>query len=283
MEDNIKKFYKKLDSCSARSLDRIEYAFYLAMSLEDLCTSFFEYLPNTDIRNKLLRHIKKRVQAGDENIPPWFLESLLKKFSTSMGRPRISLGTAIKELSNYYSLDDLRVFFRWQIFSEGISDRKRAYHVSEICYNDDIEELLVKAWKKFGDEASISVLVKVGSTERVVDLFEEIWNSSEVKFYIKNQALKKVAFFDFGKVSFIEKDSPVSYLTASIAAGRNVADEFVLKTARSANSINELGYVLWCAGKLSKSDVIFRMTDEIQVIEEKLPLEYWEPEFYGLI
>lgn len=282
MEDSIENFYKKLDGCSARSLDRIEYAFYLAMSPEDLCKNFFEYLPNTDIRNKLLRHIKNRAQSGDGNIPSWFLEKLLGEFSSAVGRRRISLGTAIKELCNYYTLDNLRIFFRWQVFSEGISDRKRAYHISEMCYNDDVEDLLVKAWKDFGDEGSVSVLVKVGSTGKIVDLFKEIWASDNIKFYIKNQALKRVARFDFSRVSFIKEESPVSFLSASIAAGRDVADEFVLTTARSADSINELGYILWCAGKLSKRDVIFKLINEIEAIEGKLPLEFWEPEFYGL-
>lgn len=282
MEDSIENLYKKLDGCSARSLDRIEYAFYLAMSLEDLCNSFLEYLPNTDIRNKLLRHIKNRVQSGDGNIPSWFLEKLLSEFSSAVGRRRISLGTAIKELCNYYTLANLRIFFRWQVLSKGISDRKRAYHISEICYNEDIEDLLVKAWKDFGDEGSVSVLVKVGSIGKIVNLFKEIWASDNIKFYIKNQALKRVARFDFSQVGFIKNDNPVSFLSASIAAGRDVTDDFVLTTARSANSINELGYILWCAGKLSKKDVIFKLINEIEAIEGKLPLEFWEPEFYGL-
>lgn len=257
-------------------------AFYLAMSLEELCRNFFEHLPNTDIRNKILRHIKNRVQSGDGNIPSWFLEKLLSEFYSSVGRHRISLGTAIKELCNYYSSDSLREFFRWQIFSEGISDRKRAYYVSELCYNDDVEYLLIRAWKEFGDEGSVSVLVKVGAVKSIVELFKEIWSSSNIKFYIKNQALKRVARFDFSQVSFIEEESPVSFLSASIAAGRDVADEFVLKAARSAVSINELGYILWCAGRLSKKDVICRLINEIEAIEEKLPLEFWEPELYGV-
>lgn len=282
MEECIEDFYKKLEGCSARSLDRIEYAFYLAMDLEDLCRNFFRYLRNTDIRNKLLRHIKNRAQSGSGHIPSWFLEKLLSEFPSSEGRRRISVGTAIKELCDYYSPSYLRDFFRWQIFSESILDRKRAYHISEICYDDDVEGLLVKAWKDFGDEGSVSVLVKIGSPGKVVELFEEIWNSESIKFYIKNQALKKVACFDFSRVSFIKEDSPVSFLSASIAAGRNVADEFVLSVARSADSINELGYILWCAGNLSKIDVIFKIINEIEAIEEKLPLEVWEPEFYGL-
>ena len=282
MEDCIENFYKKLDGCSARSLDRIEYAFYLAISLEDLCRYFFEYLSNTDIRNKLLRHIKNRAQSGDGNVPSWFLEKLLSEFRSSVGRRRISLGTAIKELCNYYTIENLRDFLRLQIFSEGISDRKRAYHISEVCYNDDIEDLLVKAWKEFGDEGSISVLVKIGSIGKIVDLFKEIWGSENIEFYIKNQALKKVARFDFSRVSFIEEDDPVSFLSASIAARRDVTDDFVLTTARSADSINELGYILWCAGKLSKRDVILKLINEIETIEENLPLQFWEPEFYGL-
>ncbi|AFG37472.1 hypothetical protein [Spirochaeta africana] len=282
MEDIIKHFYKELDVCSARSLDRIEYAFYLAMNLEDLCRNFIRYLSNTDVRNKLLRHINNRAQSKDGVIPSWFLEKLLNEFFSSVGRRRISLGTAIKVLRDYYTPEDLRDFFRWQIFSEGISDRKRAYHISEACYNDDVEGLLIKAWKKFGDEGSISVLVKVGSTEKIVDIFKEIWDSDKIKFYIKNEALKKVACFDFSRVSFIEEESPVSFLSASIAAGRNVTDEFVLSTARSADSINELGYILWCAGKLSKRDVILKLINEIEYIEGKLPLEFWELKFHGL-
>lgn len=282
MEDIIGNFYKKIDGCSARSLARIEYAFYLTMDLEDLCTYFFIYLANTDIRNKLLRHIKNKAQSGSGAIPYWFLEKLLSEFPSSVGRRRISVGTVIKELGYYYTPDDLRDFFRSQICSESILDRKRAYHISELCYNDDIENLLIKAWKKFGDEGSVSVLVKIGSTQKIVDVFKEIWKSENVKFYIKNQALKKVACFDFSRVRYLKEESPVSFLSASIAAGLNVEDDFILSTARSTNSINELGYILWCAGKLAKRDVIFKLVSEIESMEEKLPLEFWEPEFYGL-
>lgn len=282
MENYISELQVRLSACKARSRDRLEYAFYLTIKCDDLCNLYFEHLNNTDIRNKIVRHLKNRAGANQDKIPSWFLDKLMQDFYGAEGRHRISLGTAIKELSTLYSQDKIKVFIEWQILSHSILDRKRAFALTAVHYDPDLETLLLNSWSKFGDVGSLDVLVKHCSDEQLAQLFPTIWASVPIKSYIRHIALKRVAKFDFSKVEFIKMERPVSYLSACVAASKDISDDFILNAARTVDSINELGYIVWCAGKLEKRNVLDHLMDEIETIEAKLPLEFWEPEFYDV-
>lgn len=282
MNDPIKILRDRLEAYKGRSLDRFEYAVYLTIDLTILCQLYFSYLIDTDVRNKVVRHIQLRADSDNTTIPIWFLDKLLKEFSRSEGRKRISIGTTIKALASY--LDDIQIkaFITDQILSESVLDRKRAYVLTETYYDIDIEHLLRQSWNTYKDPGCMAVLVKQGSIENLVELFDVLWKSQNTKFYIRNNALKRVAKYDFEKVIFLKNDSPVSYLTACIAAKHDVDDNYLLTVAKDTTAINELGYVLWCIGKLGKANVLYKLLDELETIEENLPVEFWEPEFYGI-
>jgi hypothetical protein len=282
MEDCISTFQERHKACNARIRDSLEYAIFLTMEYDELCCLYFKYLGSADVRNKIIRHIKNKADVNKDQIPSWYLDKLMQDFYAAEGRQRISLGTAIKELSSFISQDKIRVFVERQLLSHSVLDRKRAFAIADAYYHTDFELILLKSWSTFEDSGALNTLVKHASDQQLAEIFPAIWASEDVKFYIRNNALKRVAKFEFAKVEFIRTEHPVSYLSACVAAGKDISDDFILDVARSATSINELGYVVWCTGKLAKRNVLDCLMDEIEVIESKLPIEYWEPEFYEI-
>ncbi|KFZ32125.1 hypothetical protein IDSA_05525 [Pseudidiomarina salinarum] len=281
MTKDVEIIFEKLQKKEkARSFDSIEYALFLTFDINDLCAQYFSYLNKTEIRNNFIKHILERIERRGERLPENFIEKLLREFYIAEGRRRISLGTSIKIFGSGLNKAQRLKFIKYQLLSPAVLDRKRAFSLIDAAAIKDVESMLWEAWKKYSDSHCLEVLSKYGSLSFLSNHFLQIWNAPNIKFRVKNDVLKRVAVDDFSKVEFLKKDAPVSFLSASIAANRSVDDEFALSVVHSVNKINELGYFFWCLGKLGKKELLLKLLDNIDSIENQIPIETWEPEFY---
>ncbi len=276
MNDPIKRIVALVGGSDCRSKDSFEYAFYLTVSMSDLCKYFFQYVMDTEVRNNIIKHINAKKEKKDEKIPKEFISTLLKEFKLSEKRRRISLGAAIKEFSSSFSKKQLKEFFNNQVMSRKLSDRKRAYSVCQDIYDQDIDNKLWESWKIYRDNNCMDVLSKNTISENIIPHFNEIWADENIRFYIKNNALKKVAVSNIEAVDFLKEESPVSYLSACVAAKHEINDELAKSIAKQSDKISTLNYVLWCLGMLGKEKILCDLLDQITDIEKNIPHETWE-------
>ena len=283
MLNKIEKITQELADKKGRSIDRFEYSLYLTIELNDLCYLYFNYITETEIRNKIVKHIVDRVERKNKKIPKEFINKLLAEFSNSAGRKRISLGTTIKNLNKYLDNKQRIEFVEKQILSEHVLDRKRSYSsIDSSCFYE-VEIKLWESWELFTDNNCIALLAEFGCIDFLIQKFSKIWQADNVKFYVKNNVLKKVSVKNIETVNFLKEEAPISFLSACVAANKEVDEIFLMSVVKGVKKINELGYVIWCLGKLGKDTLLYDLLSELDSIEEKLPIETWEPEFYGLI
>lgn len=281
MANSVEEIEEVLSKFKPRAKSEFEYALYLTLSLSNICDLFFDYVLNTAVRDKLIRQIKARTERNGKELPNGFIEKLLSEFNLSDNKYRRSLGKVINDLRGVLSKDQAALLIKNQVVSNKISDRKRAYEMCDIFYNNDIDAMLWLAWNVHKDENCLNILTKLTSAEMLAINFDEIWNA-DCKFRIKNNALKRVAQFDFGKIGFLKETEPVSYLTACVAAHRDVDENFLWGVIDGLDKINSLGYVLWCLGMLGKRELLTKVLEKSESIESQLRIETWEPAFYGL-
>jgi hypothetical protein len=267
----VTEMTQTLSTARCRSQDRLEYALFNSLSVNELCDAFFAHLDSTDIRNNILRHIRRKGRPNGTNIPHSFLERLLTSFESSKTRSRISLGTALKELRDGLRKSQKRRFFDCQIMSEGALDRKRAYLVAAQVYDLSVEKQLWDSWKLYQDENCMATIVEICAAPSIQQHFKSIWSDENIRFSVRNAALKRVAAHDFESIEFIKAGTPVSFLTACIAAKRSISDREALSIAENTTSLGSLGYAIWCLGELGKRDALRQLADRINVVEAKLP------------
>lgn len=280
MPNTVQEIEDFLAKFQPRAKLEFEYAIYLTLGLSEICDLFFNYVLNRSVRDKLVRQIKARIEKNGENLPDYFIAKLISAFNESDKRSRRSLGKVINDLRGILTSDQAAFLINIQVGSDKISDRKRAYEMCELVYDDEIDSRMWLSWKLYKDENCLAALNKFTSDEKIAINFGEIW-SSNCKFRTKNNALKKAARFDFEKVIFLKEVAPVSYLTACVSAKKGVDDEFLWKLINSLDRINSLGYVLWCLGMLGKRELIMKVLETNEIIESRCPVETWEPRFYG--
>lgn len=276
MKDSIEKITEAALSMNCRSRDQFIYALYLATSMGELCTQYFKYINDTGTRNEIIRHIKIKKDKKDNAIPKAFINKLLAEFKTSSKSRRLSLGTSLKELQEYLTTTQLKEFIECQILSESVLDRKRAYVAASQKYDNEIDGLLWESWHKYNDNNCMFVLANNTNVQKLAENFDSIWKSENVKFYIRNNVLKRVAKLDFDKVAFLKEEKPISYLSACVAAGKQISDYEAISIVKSCDSIGSLGYSLWCLGMLGKHKALYEVLSDIKNIEEELPSEFWE-------
>lgn len=283
MDDPVKRILNALNSNECRSKNSFEYSLFLTIRMSDLCFLFFKYLMKTDVKNNIIKHIKVKLQGKEESLPKDFIKKLLVKFKNSKQRRRISLGTAIKVLKDSFTKQQLKSFFDEQILSENISDRKRAYVICQDIYDEDVDDLLWKSWDIYHDNNCMDVLSKNTKAERLISHFNEIWTNEDLKFFIKNNALKRVAAHNIDSLEFLKKKNLISYLSACVAAKQSIGDELAQSIAKSTNKISAFNYVLWCLGMLGKDKVLYNLLSEATDIETNMPIEdseYITGEYY---
>ena len=265
-----------LASNSSRARNSFKYSLYLTLSMQELCDAYFIHLLNTEHRNEIVRHILARRNRRGERLPRSFIQRLLGKFAGSSKRERISLGTTLKEFTDSLTTGQLRRFFSLQVISEYALDRKRAYLVAARIYDQKVDELLWRSWHAYSDDACLAVLASNSSDARLAQAFAGIWLSPDLHFSIKNNVLKRVAKHDFSAVTFLRKDEPISYLSACVAAGRDISDEEARTIAKTATTLNTFQYALWCLGMLGKRKALYNLLAEASEIESTMPIEFWE-------
>lgn len=276
MDDGIEKILEISLSLACRSRDQLLYALYLTISMEHLCASYFQYFENTGVRNEIVKHIIIKRDNRGISIPISFIDQLLIEFKSSIKNRRVWIGTAIKDLKDSLTLSQIKDFFTNQVLSERILDRKRAYNIATHNYDSEIDSLLWSSWRRYKDNNCMAVLAQNTDVQLLADNFEPIWKSNSVKFYIKNNVLKRVAKFDFNKVLFLRDEKPISYLSACVASEKQISDEEAILIAKSSDSIGSLGYCFWCLGMLGKNMALYQILAEIETLESNLPAEFWE-------
>lgn len=280
MNSLVSQIEAALGAHKPRAYDSFQYALYLSLGMSELCDEFFVHLANTPLRNNIFKHILVRRDRRGEKVPRRFIAALLTRFATSSKRTRISLGTALKDLADSLAKEQLRQFFLLQVSSEYVLDRKRAYSIAARIYDRDVDNLLWDSWHRYRDDGCMDVLASFSSGERLANEFADVWQSPDLRFFIKNSVLKRVARHDFALVAFLKNDAPISYLSACVAAGKPISDDEASAFAKTADSLRSFQYVLWCLGMLGKREALYALLPEASEIESRMPAEFWEASFF---
>jgi hypothetical protein len=280
MVSTISRISAALAAQQCRSRSGFEYALYLSLSMRELYRSYFVHLSNTELRNNIVKHIITRRDRRGERVSVLFIDKLLTQFESSTKRERVSLGTTLKELSDSLTRPQLRRFFALQVMSEHILDRKRAYAIAAKIYDPTVEQLLWESWHLHRDDDCISVLATNSEGSKLAVEFMDIWNSSDLRFPTKNNVLKRVAKHDFALVDFLKTEAPISYLSACVAAGKQISDDDAISFARGADNLRSFQYALWCLGMLGMRAALYKLLAAIHEIEEPMPIQFWERSFF---
>lgn len=276
MHDPIPSIEAALRTSDSRIREKFEYAMYLSVRMLELCESYFNHFHRTEIRNKIVKHILIKRDKRTQEIPPKFIERLLREFESSKQRKRISLGTTLKDIKESLSKPQLRRFFRAQVLAESVLDRKRAYVIAPMIYDHQVDKLLWQSWFKYSDSSCMGLLSIKTSATNLTQVFPEVFRLEHLPFFIKSNALKRIAADNFPAVEFLKQESPVSYLTACVAAARRISDKEAISLASAAPNLNSFGYALWCLGALGNTKALYTLIERSENIEETMPREFWE-------
>jgi hypothetical protein len=264
-----------------RLKDSLVYSLFLALSDRALFQFFFEALDDTIIKNHVLKHILRRAEARSLAGLDNFIKRALVAFKREAGRRRTSLGVCLTAFVSYMSPRDIEKLFFSQINSSKISNRKRAYSIAIHIWNQKIENCLWEAWDTYNDIDVIDVLSVKGSTEALTDRFDELWDFDGIPLSFKNRILSAVAQHSFQTVAKLKHSHPISYLSACVHARKIPSQSEALALVDQAKSLGELGYGIWCLGKLGMLPALLNVRTKLPRLEKALQKSYRDYGFLG--
>lgn len=275
MADVISTIEESLSLTKSRITDRYEYALYLSLDLSSLCHRLLQVLLKTHLRDLLLKHILIKLTQR-QKLDSRFVDELFSHVINSDKHLRRSSVTVLVGLIDYIHPSVSLNLFNVLIDSQSKLDRNRASQIAAILFDENIEQKLWESWHKYNDIPVLRVLASNSTLNSLKKRFSEIWHNEGIPFKFKNEALKKIAVSDFNSIEFLKDTYPVSYLTACVAADRDLQEEFIDDIVRKAKSLRELGYVIWCVGKLGKTELIMKFLNEAEQIERNIPKDFDE-------
>lgn len=267
--DKIENLLGEVDTC--RSLESLEYALYLTLTMRELCNAYFDNYLYIEVRDNIIKHILRKIEKDDENLSKRFCSKLIATFCDAEGMERISLGTTIKLFNKYFTKKQKIFFFKNQYLSEKLIDRRRAYFFAPDIFNDEIENDLWKSYNKYKDKRCLELLISFGNGNQLEGLFPEILRHKELKRTIKNIAITKCAKVNPQMVVDHVKNSPFSLLTAYIGMNEKISTAQAKSILSQAKFFGELQYGIWCLGKLGMIDELIEMVPFIAQLEKSFP------------
>lgn len=221
-----------------------------------------------------MKHIAKRAEKRALSDFDKFLKRALATFKIESGRRRIALGAFLTTSLDYMSSADVEDFFFTQVQSPMVSDRKRAYVAATRIWSQRVEECVWKSWDIFADINAIAVLSELASVAVLAHRFDDLWHSEWIPRRIKNRMLARVAQHSFRLIKNIRHSDPISYLSACVHAQRKPKPSEALALVQQANSTGQLGYGIWCLGKLGMFDTLRDLGAKLPSMEKAMEERY---------
>ena len=149
-------------------------------------------------------------------------------------------------------------------------DRGKAIQVAHLVWAPDVER---KVWEYFlatFDYTSYKLLLERSDFENFASIFKDLWRHEHFPFPQKIELLRRLAVHRFRALGFLKKESPLSYLHAVVLAGKKtLKGTEVLEIALTSTNERELGFSLWCLGKLGYWNELLEMKKKLPGLEQR--------------
>lgn len=251
------------------STERVIYALFLCLTDEELGKLYIDSINVTTIRDLAKKHILKRVEGG--NINPFipFIEQLFSQLETAKGHRRTSIRVMLYDLLDYLPEHFATQFFDAMIDSPRKSDRNRAYATPKLIMSEERKRKLWQKWNEYREEECLLILIQFGEIDDLASVFRKIWETENISYKTKNELLRRMAKYRFDVIKSLKDTNPISYLYGAVIANQNLSNQQATELALRAETLQELGFALWCLGKLQKWDSILEINTQMPQLESK--------------
>jgi len=296
--ENAKEVYcdMKSKATTALQVNILKY-FLSSITAEEVIKLFWENESDPDIYSFLKKMINENV--NNDLINKNLIEPILHKIPEKNFRKEVKYRTILDLLMHTFSESTkLKIFLKF-IGSERKSNREFAYKISSSIQNSKLEKILKDNWDKYKDESLLSImherniltnndLIEIWkennkieaiilllnknalSIEKHSDVIKTIINSKEIEDWIKRKCYQIIASKDINNIEFLKTSEPVTYLYFMAVNNQILNDKYILNVLNSLDNFDLLNLILWCVSKMGKSDLLYKIFEKSDVIENRI-------------
>jgi hypothetical protein len=131
-------------------------------------------------------------------------------------------------------------------------------------WDEDIEKKMWDCFLTDLDDRCLRILIERSEIDKFAKIFKDIWRNPHIQFGRKVELLRRLASRHSRSLSFLKKESPLSYLHAVVLARKTFTRKGALSLALASKDSRELGFSMWCLGKLG-------FWNELILLDKRLP------------
>ncbi|MDP8227261.1 MAG: hypothetical protein P9L89_06450 [Candidatus Celaenobacter polaris] len=295
---NTKEIYCNIKSKATTALQfKILKYFLSSITTEEVIKLFWENENDPDLYDFLKKMINEN--ANNDLTYKTLIEPILLKLPEKNYRKEVKYRTILDLMMHTFSESTkLKIFFKF-IGSERKSNREFAYKVSSSIQNSTIEKILKDNWNKYKDESLLAILYEKNiltnddlieiwekdnnietiillinnnalSIEKHLEVINTIIKSEEIEDWIKRKCYQIIASKDINNIKFLKETEPVTFLYLMAVHNQIVDDKYIFNILNSLDNPDLLNLVFWCVSKMGKSNLLYKIFEKIDFIENRI-------------
>lgn len=276
MESRVEIIYRIYDECDGlrysyipKLCQSIIHPLMLCLSDEELIQMYWECIEEKRLVNRVESLIKSRISEKGYSSFTSLIEQIYLNLVEANWNKYRRIRRFFSEIIMFFPDSYILEFFDYFYRKEKPCDRRKAYAVASAIWSAEMEQELWEGLFREGSDVCLTTLIEKGNIKKLSSLFKEIWKHPQISFWLKTSLMKRLARENFKSLLFLKKDTPVSYLYASVLANKNLSEKEVMNLVMKAKNQKEFGFGLWCVGKLQMWNTLLELNSKFPQLQKK--------------
>ena len=244
--------------------DAAYYPLLLCLSDDELIQLFWEYIRGNNSLSRVQGVIGRRINENGSGAYLGLVDGIYASFPTAHWNQYQRLRKFLASIISSFPVTEQRKYFDYFFADRRGYDRGKAIAIAGQIWDEDIEKKMWDCFLTDLDDRCLRILIERSEIDKFAKIFKDIWRNPQIQFGRKVELLRRLASRHFRSLSFLKKESPLSYLYAVVLAGKSPPRKEALRVALASRDGRELGFSMWCLGKLG-------YWDELVLLDKKLP------------
>jgi hypothetical protein len=244
--------------------DAAYFPLLLCLSDDELIQLFWEYIRGNNSLSRVQGMIGRRIDENGSGAYLGLVDGIYALFPTAHWNQYQRLRKFLASIIRAFPVTEQRKYFDYFFADRRGYDRGKAIAIAGQIWGEDIEKKMWDCFLTDLDDRCLRLLIERADIDKFAKSFKDIWRNPHIQFGRKVELLRRLASQHFRSLSFLKKVSPLSYLHAVVLARKTFPRKEALRLALASKDSRELGFSMWCLGKLG-------FWAELTLLDKRLP------------
>lgn len=238
------------------------HALFNCLNEQELKSLFLSQLSQeNEFSGSVLDFIVKKLEAKQLDFHS-IAKDLIDRYPSQPYKVQLSYRAILSTIIKYLDKELVLEYFSLFINSQRINDRKKAFEIAEIIW-DDVEDTVWKSFLKFKDEKALMQIINYFTPTDLLSNLPAIWEKDFPKNMYKMLILQKTVKSDISHFKFLMTTEPTFYIQALRLRNFPIEAKFLKSVVKEMVNENN-GFVFYYIGLAKNWNLLIQTLESMK-------------------